>query len=74
MKILVTGGAGYVGSIVSEQLVKQGHEVYVLDNLKQGYHAAVPYDAVFMWFDIDEVETLEDLFAHGRIEAVMHSR
>src|SRR4030042_1154137 len=72
MNILVTGGAGYVGSIVSEQLLKQGHEVFVLDNLTQGHHAAVPDDAVFLYFDIDEVAALEDILVHCRIDAVMH--
>lgn len=72
MNILVTGGAGYIGSIVSEQLVKQGHEVFVLDNLIKGYHAAVPDEAVFLYFDIDEVDALEDILVNARIEAVIH--
>src|SRR4028118_1710589 len=46
MKLLVTGGAGYIGSVVSLQLVKAGHEVTVLDNLPKGHEAAVPGGAV----------------------------
>jgi len=41
MSVLVTGGAGYIGSIVTEHLFKQGHSVIVLDNLKQGHREAV---------------------------------
>ncbi len=72
MNILVTGGAGYVGSIVSEQLAKQGHEVLVLDNLQQGHHPTIDEDPVFLWFDIDEVDVLEDILVQCRIDAVMH--
>ena len=42
MKILVTGGAGYIGSIATEVLLGKGHEVVVFDNLSQGHRAAVP--------------------------------
>jgi UDP-glucose 4-epimerase len=72
MNILVTGGAGYVGSIVSEQLAKQGHEVFVLDNLTQGHHPTIDDDPVFLWFDIEEVDDLEDILVQCRIDAVMH--
>lgn len=42
MKLLVTGGAGYIGSIVALQLLEAGHEVVVLDSLERGHRAAVP--------------------------------
>jgi UDP-glucose 4-epimerase len=45
MKLLVTGGAGYIGSIVAQQLLEEGHEVAVLDDLSRGHRAAVPEDA-----------------------------
>ena len=48
MKIVVTGGAGYIGSVTTERLVAQGHEVVVLDNLSQGHRAAVHPDAEFV--------------------------
>jgi UDP-glucose 4-epimerase len=47
MKILVTGGAGYIGSIVTEQLVEIGEEVVVVDNLYQGHREAVHPDGHF---------------------------
>ena len=48
MRILVTGGAGYIGSVASEQLVEAGHAVAVFDNLSQGHRAAVPTGAAFI--------------------------
>lgn len=72
MNILVTGGAGYVGSVVSEQLAKQGHEVLVMDNLQQGHHPTIDDAPLFLWFDIDEVDVLEDILSHCRIDVVMH--
>jgi len=42
MKLLVTGGGGYIGSIVARQLLAAGHEVAVLDNLERGHRDAVP--------------------------------
>jgi UDP-glucose 4-epimerase len=45
VKLLVTGGAGYIGSVVALQLLETGHEVTVLDNLSKGHEAAVPESA-----------------------------
>ena len=45
MRLLVTGGAGYIGSIVASQLLAGGHEVVVLDNLERGHREAVPAGA-----------------------------
>ena len=42
MRFLVTGGAGYIGSVVTVQLLEEGHEVMVLDNLSKGHRRAVP--------------------------------
>ena len=72
MHILVTGGAGYVGSILAEELVAKGHQVIVLDNLKQGHRAAIVPEAIFIEADIGDRETLEDMFGRYSIEAVMH--
>lgn len=52
MKLLVTGGAGYIGSIVAKQLLDAGHDVTVLDNLERGHRAAVPSGAAFVEADL----------------------
>ncbi|MBN1218304.1 MAG: UDP-glucose 4-epimerase GalE [Anaerolineae bacterium] len=72
MKILVTGGAGYIGSIVVEQLVKEGEEVIVFDNLYQGHRAAVHPDAVFVEGDLADRAAVEAVFDRHRPEAIMH--
>jgi UDP-glucose 4-epimerase len=72
MKIIVTGGAGYIGSIVVEQLVEAGHNVVVFDNLSQGHRAAVHPDAEFVMGDLLDRPAVESLFAAHKPEAVMH--
>jgi UDP-glucose 4-epimerase len=72
MKILVTGGAGYVGSVVAEGLLKDGYQVLVLDNLRQGHREAVPEGARFVSADICDPASLEDVFQRHRFDAVMH--
>ena len=72
MTILVTGGAGYVGSIVTEQLLKEGHQVVVLDNLQQGHTRAVPEGAAFVPGDILDSAILDEVFRSYRLDAVMH--
>jgi UDP-glucose 4-epimerase len=72
MNVLVTGGAGYVGSVVSEELLKIGHRVIVVDNLQQGHRQAVLPEAEFMQADIGDDRSLEMLFDGHQIDAVMH--
>ena len=72
MKVLVTGGAGYIGSVVTWELVEQGEEVIVLDNLQQGHPTAVHPDATFVQADLANLEQLNDIFAQYQPEAVMH--
>ncbi len=72
MKILVTGGAGYIGSIVVEQLVKAGESVVVLDNLYQGHRAAVHPAAAFVEGDLADRATIDALMQAHRPEAIMH--
>ena len=73
MKILVTGGAGYIGSHTVRQLVAAGHEVVVLDNLAYGHREAiVDGEVVLVEGDVGDAAVVEALFgAHG-IEGVMH--
>ncbi|HVF90757.1 MAG TPA: UDP-glucose 4-epimerase GalE [Blastocatellia bacterium] len=72
MRVLVTGGAGYIGSVVSEELVRDGHEVVVYDNLYKGHLGAVVEGAPFIQADLMDGSTLRDtLYSYG-IEAVIH--
>ncbi len=72
MNILVTGGAGYIGSIVTEELVKQGQRVVVFDNLSAGHRAAVHPDAQFVKGDLADRPAVRALFEDHQIDAVMH--
>jgi len=72
MKTLVTGGSGYIGIIVVEQLIARGEQVVVFDNLYQGHRAAVHPDATFVQGDLADRAALDALFAEHRPEAIMH--
>jgi UDP-glucose 4-epimerase len=73
MKILVTGGAGYIGSITSAELIEAGHEVVVLDNLYQGHRAAVHPAAAFVQADLLDPAAVAQAFAgHPGIDGIMH--
>jgi UDP-glucose 4-epimerase len=72
MRLLVTGGAGYIGSVVARQLVDAGHEVTVLDNLSRGHRAAVPDGAQFVAADLLDPPGLEQAFDAGAFEGVLH--
>jgi UDP-glucose 4-epimerase len=72
MNVLVTGGAGYIGSVVAEELVKDGHHVVVYDSLSKGHRKAVVPGAEFVEADIADRETLRRTFGEQRIEAVIH--
>ncbi len=72
MKILVTGGAGYIGSVATEELLAAGHAVVVFDNLSLGHRTAVHPDAEFLEGDLADRKAVDSLFAQHRPEAVMH--
>jgi UDP-glucose 4-epimerase len=73
LRILVTGGAGYVGSVTAAELLDAGHEVIVLDNLSQGHRAAVPDAADLVEGDLRDVDCLARLFRdHRGIDGIMH--
>lgn len=65
MKLLVTGGAGYIGSIVARQLLAAGHEVVVLDNLERGHREAVNPDARLVVADLLDADSVHGLLAEG---------
>jgi len=72
MKVLVTGGAGYIGSVCVEQLVLQGHRVTVFDNLTEGHRAAVHPEATFVQGDLGDTEKVFETLREAEAEAVLH--
>ena len=72
MRVLVTGGAGYIGSVVTEELVNDGHQVVVYDNLVKGHLKAVVDGARFVQGDLLDAETLSQTLKDNSIEAVIH--
>jgi UDP-glucose 4-epimerase len=70
--VLVTGGAGYIGSVVTEELVNDGHEVVVYDNLVKGHRQAVVSGATFVEGDLLDAAGLRKTLCDHRIEAVIH--
>lgn len=72
MNLLVTGGGGYIGSVVAAELIAAGHSVTVVDNLCHGYRAAVPPPARFLEADIGDRILLQRVIREHGIEAVLH--
>ena len=72
MNILVTGGAGYIGSVVSEELIKAGEQVVVLDNLSRGHRAAVPEQAIFEQVDLADRPEIDHVLSEHKPNAIMH--
>jgi len=72
VSILVTGAAGYIGSVCAEVLISRGMSVIALDSLLEGHRAAVPPAAVFCQVDLADRPPLESVFAQHKIDAVMH--
>jgi UDP-glucose 4-epimerase len=72
MNVLITGAAGYVGSVCSEIMLARGHKVIALDSLVEGHKAAVPPECEFHQFDLMDFMKLNQLFRTAKIDAVMH--
>lgn len=72
MNVLVTGGAGYIGSVVVEELLAAGHVVVVYDNLTKGHRDMVAAGAVFVQADLREIATLRATMLDHGIEGVVH--
>lgn len=72
MKVLVTGGAGYIGSACVEKLISEGHKVVTIDNLTEGHRSAVHPDADFIEADIADEVVLKDCFSMHQPDAIIH--
>jgi UDP-glucose 4-epimerase len=72
VNILVTGAAGYIGSICAEVLLARGMQVVALDCLLEGHRAAVPPGAIFCQTDLGDRAQIENVFSQHKIDAVMH--
>lgn len=72
MKTLVTGGAGYIGSVVAAELLRTGHQVVVLDDLSNGKRQAVPQGAELVVGEIGDTSALTRLFQSRSFDAVLH--
>ena len=72
MNILVTGGAGYIGSATAEALIHSGHQVTVYDSLITGHRAAVPEGAEFVEADLSDSHTLAETLTSRTFDAIMH--
>lgn len=72
MNILVTGAAGYIGSVLIQKLVIDGNTVLALDNLDHGHREAIHGRATFLHADLCDSEKLNEIFEHNKIDAVMH--
>jgi len=72
MNVLVTGGAGYIGSVVVEMLLQQGFSVAVVDSLIEGHRSAIPSDIRFFKEDIGDREAIRKILVDNKIDAVIH--
>ncbi len=72
MRVLVTGGAGYIGSVLTEQLINRGHQVVVYDNFSKGHRGAVVEGAALVSGDLLDTALLRDTLTGNKIEAVVH--
>lgn len=72
MRILVTGGAGYIGSHLAHEAASLGHDVFVIDSLIKGNRWAVPQGAEFIEADIGDADVVSQILKEKKIEAVFH--
>lgn len=72
MRLLVTGGAGYVGSVVAAELLRAGHRVAIFDSLARGHRAALPPGAELVIGDLADRAAVENFFGSRPVDAVLH--
>lgn len=71
-KILVTGAAGYVGSICATQILKAGHNVVIVDDLSAGHRESLPPNAAFCQINLGDAAAMKQLLAQHEVDAVFH--
>lgn len=72
MKVLVTGGAGYIGSALSKKLIEQNHQVTIIDNLSKGLKQLIPKESKFYEADLVNKKLVESIFKENKFDAVFH--
>lgn len=72
MNILITGGAGYIGSHAAIELIDRGHNVTIIDNLSTGHKELIPKQAKFINCNINDVKVVRDIVTNERFDALMH--
>jgi UDP-glucose 4-epimerase len=72
LKVLVTGGAGYIGGTVADELMKAGHQVVIYDNLCHGHRSMLPAGAAFIEGDLADASLLRTTLSAGNFDGVMH--
>jgi UDP-glucose 4-epimerase len=72
VQLLVTGGAGYIGSVVVAELLQSGHQVVVYDNLSHGYAESLPANVELVRGDVNDRAQLDDVFARHHFDGVLH--
>jgi len=72
MKILLTGGAGFIGSWVAEKYIERGYKVFIVDNLSTGRKEFIPKDAIFYEVDIRDKEKMEKIFKENKFYIINH--
>src|SRR5665811_1737457 len=72
MHVFITGGAGYIGSVIAARLLARGHAVTVFDDLSRGHRAAVPSGAAFVEGDIRATARLNDALQGAGCDAIVH--
>lgn len=70
--VLVTGGGGYIGSVVCQTLIERGHSIVVLDDLEEGHRSALPPGGIFYQGDLGDEALLKKIFDSHSIGAVLH--
>ena len=71
-KILITGGAGYIGSHVAELLIKKKYDIFIIDNLRTGYKKLINRNAKFFKIDLKEEKKIRNLILKHSIDSVIH--